>query len=57
MHLSAVCFTLGCILTLPILDTGGPLGLGLDLSVLSGVVVVAGVVVGISLPLLGCLNA
>ena len=37
-------------LTLPILDTGGPLVVGVDLSVFSGVVVAAGVVAGVSLP-------
>ena len=36
-------------LTLPVLDIGGPLGVGVDLSVFSGVVVTAGVVAGNSL--------
>ena len=37
-------------LTLPILDNSGPLGVGVDLSVFSGVVVAPGVVDGDSLP-------
>ena len=37
-------------LTLPIRDTGGPLGVGVDLSVFSDVVDAAGVVAGDSLP-------
>ena len=34
-----MCFPHGCILTLHIWDTGGPLGVGVDLSVFPGVVV------------------
>ena len=37
-------------LTLPVLDTGGPIGVGVDLSVFPGVVVAA----GIFLPPVGC---
>ena len=45
-----MCFPHGCILTLPTLDTGGPLGVGVDLSVFPGVVVAAGVVAEVTLP-------
>ena len=47
MCIPAGCFPLGCISTLPIyiLENGGPLGVGVDLSVFSGVVVA-----GVSLP-------
>ena len=45
-----MCFPHGCILTLPILDTGGPLGVRVDLSVFFGVVVAAGVVADVTLP-------
>ena len=50
VYITAVCFSTWLHLTLPVLDTGGPLGLGLDLSVFSGVVVAAVVVAGASLP-------
>ena len=49
-YVSAVCFPHGCILALPTLDTGGPLGVGVDLSVFSVVVVAAGVVAEVTLP-------
>ena len=47
MCIPAGCFPLGCISTLPIyiLENGGPLGVGVDLSVFSGEVVA-----GVSLP-------
>lgn len=49
MYLYAVCFPLGCILTLPILDSAGPLGVGVYLLVFFVVLVDAGVVAGPSM--------
>ena len=43
--MNVVCMYVSA-LTLPVLDTGGPLGVGVDLSVFSGGVVAAGVVAG-----------
>ena len=50
MCISAGCFPPRCILTLPILDTDGLLGVWVDLAVFLGVVVAAGVVTGVFLP-------
>ena len=47
MHLYVYMYLIA--LTLPILDTGGPLGVGVDLSVFSVVVVADGVFAGDSL--------
>ena len=52
MYLYAVCFPLGCILTLAILDAGGALGVGVDLLVFFVVLVDAGAVAGP--PMYGC---